>query len=94
MKSKVLIDLTKIKIEEMNSYWFFKILNSTRFGKHSANRIYEDNSGKIVAVRCNCSKSMYHPVHNGNEICWGIKVDGRGLNCFSKTGKEEEVYVL
>jgi hypothetical protein len=94
MGSKVLIDLSKIKSEEMNPYWFFKILNSTRLGKHSANRIYEDSNQKVVAVRCNCGKSKYHPVINGLEICWGIYIEGRGLPSFKKTGGDKSVLVL
>lgn len=44
----------------------FRRINSSKPNKHhSANKIYRNDSGKIVAIRCNCGKKTFHSVHNG-----------------------------
>jgi len=43
----------------------FQKINSSKPNRHhSANEIYQDNKGRIVAIRCNCGKDTFHPVYD------------------------------
>jgi hypothetical protein len=72
------VSLDFLKRERTNPYWFFQVLNATRFEKHSANKSYKNEEGKIVVVRCNCGRKTYHPVNNG-KVSWNIKIEAKHL---------------
>ena len=75
------VSIDFLKKEKSNPFWFLQILNSTRSGKHSANKAYRNDEGKTVVVRCNCGRKAYHPVNDG-KVSWDIKIQAKYLLFF------------
>jgi len=54
-------DIRRIRKREI----IFRKINFSKPNRyHSANKIYRDENGRIVAIRCNCGKDTFHPVYN------------------------------
>jgi len=75
------------KVEDLNFFELFKVLNSTKHSNHSANKICRDNNGNIIAVRCNCRRKIYHPIIN-NKVSWKQEIIGKNIPILKKLGLE------
>jgi hypothetical protein len=87
------VSLDFLKKEKSNPYWFFKILNSTRFGKHSVNKSFRNDEGKTMVVRCNCGRKAYHPVNNG-KVSWDVKIQPKHLLFYIKLESKKAAIIF
>jgi len=62
----------------------FRRLNQTRHGSHSANKIIRNDTGEIIAIRCNCGEKIYHPVL-GDKVFWNSVFLPKQLSLFRRT---------
>ena len=92
-QTNAVLSLLNKKIENLSPFLLFRKLNSTKYSKHSANKICNNKSGEIFAVKCNCDKNTYHPVIDG-EVRWNQNIKGKNIEELKKLELKKVLWIL
>ena len=84
-KGKMVNIISNTEIEDLHPFVLFRTLNSTKHENHSANKICRSNDGKLIAVRCNCDKRIYHPIMD-NKVYWEENILAQNISFLKKFG--------